>query len=1268
MAVWLKEDELMRELLKNKTTRSRFKRMLAMILVLIITLTSVNLNSFMKAKAATEYKTLYFIDNTAEQWVKNDSAVMELVDNTNGHDSYWMTQKDDVTWCVNVPESAYNITFNRYSSDKTTQWNSWSAGGRDENNAYYADGAEYGHWEVVEEGENYFHAGDIIYLDLSEFPEWENDDALMYVNFTDASKEENGGNDITISNADKNVYNPKLTNVQLTDSVYAYVVTYEDEGASELRFWRGNELTLWNYSVALSYEDYSNGKNCIKVTGWNDSGSLEISEYSIDFNLDSDGDELTDYYEIIFGSSNKSVDSDNDKLSDYEEVAIIGTNPTSIDTDNDGILDGNEDADIDNLKNAEECQYGTNNCTIDSDADGLSDYDEIKIYGTNPLSSDTDGDGAGDYWEIKNEFDAKLYNEIFKIKQMEIGENTSIEIDLTSTGENIESFSVLTHINDNLFINKLIPGYIGSGYDFEIDGEFEQASIKYYFDESFLEEENFKPVIYYYNEEIHELEEIETQWDGESNYVTAELPHFSTYLLLNKTKFDEVWEKEIKPPYLEGEEDVNLNIVFAVDLSGSMRGTKLSTTKTAIKSFINILDENDRAALVTFTSSATIVSDLTAEKDKLIEAVDSMSAYGLTSIYEGLEESVDILDKNNLSGYNMIIVFTDGYDEPATTYDTHYKKIVEKAKENNIVVHTIGISTVDEALLNKIAQTTGGNYYYASVVSELQDKIDSIKQETEDYTTDSNNDGISDYYTKLLCDGTLKITTESVITKWIGNYEKVQANADYDGDGLLNGEEIKIKNRNGRITAELVSDPTDEDIDGDDINDYDELSKGTNPFKYDVPAMHVDYLFNNDIYLASVLSEDYLTNPWLKTQVGAGNLLMNWKLSHTNDYKKSLLNFIEIHNEASYEETKLDFMIQMYESDLCEFLIELADYALILNDIGDLSSDYVEAKELLISTQGRIESLKKTLEAVKDYADIVGYDDEMRETYDNIFDQFLEQKLANTVASEAIKKSKLEGRLADRVGNYVRAISPKVKEKLKKAGKCFTYGIFAIDVGTNTLETLELYAALDVGYTQYVELEELFSAISIYSDNEELKSAAIDVKYAISDDFSKCISEMGTIMGDIGESGLELAYLLTISKVGTVGLALSAGWSIGDMIFNTGTINEELLKVIAYGDVAVAYSESLEDAIRYDCSPYYYICDESMLTELQILGQLRVVGEDKYAETSNERSFLIKWLGSLVECSQKDIEELCEDTIDEVIRRCDILKIVVSKKFKDCYF
>ena len=121
----------------NYLRKLQVKRILAGIWAVVMVLTSVNLSQFVSAQAAIEYVTLYFIDNTVQKWVKNDNAKMKAIDNSNGHDSYWMTQMDETTWSVKVPKSAYNITFNRYSSDKTTQWNSWSAGGRDENNAYY---------------------------------------------------------------------------------------------------------------------------------------------------------------------------------------------------------------------------------------------------------------------------------------------------------------------------------------------------------------------------------------------------------------------------------------------------------------------------------------------------------------------------------------------------------------------------------------------------------------------------------------------------------------------------------------------------------------------------------------------------------------------------------------------------------------------------------------------------------------------------------------------------------------------------------------------------------------------------------------------------------------------------------------------------------------------------------------------------------------------------------------------------------------------------
>lgn len=60
---------------------------------------------------------------------------------------------------------------------------------------------------------------------------------------------------------------------------------------------------------------------------------------------------------------------------------------------------------------------------------------------------------------------------------------------------------------------------------------------------------------------------------------------------------------------------------------------------------------------------------------------------------------------------------------------------------------------------------------------------------SQDTGVDSNNDGISDYLTKLMCDGVIRTGTGALV---FGSYSyvEVQTNNDIDGDGIKNGDEI----------------------------------------------------------------------------------------------------------------------------------------------------------------------------------------------------------------------------------------------------------------------------------------------------------------------------------------------------------------------------------------------------------------------------------------------------------------------------------------------
>ena len=84
----------------TRKLRSLFSVLFCMVLLCNIVFS----NAKIKGEVQEEKNvTIYFIDQTKEKWVENDNAVMKAIDNTNGHESYWMTKVDKITWRVNVP-------------------------------------------------------------------------------------------------------------------------------------------------------------------------------------------------------------------------------------------------------------------------------------------------------------------------------------------------------------------------------------------------------------------------------------------------------------------------------------------------------------------------------------------------------------------------------------------------------------------------------------------------------------------------------------------------------------------------------------------------------------------------------------------------------------------------------------------------------------------------------------------------------------------------------------------------------------------------------------------------------------------------------------------------------------------------------------------------------------------------------------------------------------------------------------------------------------
>lgn len=533
---------------------------------------------------------------------------------------------------------------------------------------------------------------------------------------------------------------------------------------------------------------------------------------------DSDSDGLYDYMEFLIGTDKYNPDTDGDGLSDNFEIMGTATNPLSKDSNKNGINDGEEDNDNDGLSNAEEEKLGTNPESKDSDEDNISDYEEVKKLSTKPSQRDTDSDGVSDGKEIAIGTNPLKAEKSFKITQKSNKKDTVVAgVNVTLSGNQVETLSVEKNNNKLLFSSE-IPGCIGGAYEFSVDGTFENAELSFEFDEDLLNQENFDPVIYYFNEEKQQLEPLDTTIVGNTAY--ANTTHFSTYILMNRTVYEESFQWM---DYWDSNKFTSLEIVFVIDDSGSMYYNDDTNQRlTVAQNLIDKLPTNSKIGVVKFESLTSILTNELTEDRELAKSYLTTSYFktsGGTSMYRAINDSFSLFNENaDDSVLKIMVVLSDG-----ETWDTHlHSSVVESANENKVKIYSVGLgssTTYFIKYLNPLSNNTGGEFYLSSNAEKLSEIYKDIGNRI-DIETDSDGDGIPDYYEdNMIIFNGIKIPLD-------------KNNPDTDGDGLLDSEEVTLlyeynsDNTKVKVTGFLKSDPSSIDSDNDGL--YDNLARYVN--------------------------------------------------------------------------------------------------------------------------------------------------------------------------------------------------------------------------------------------------------------------------------------------------------------------------------------------------------------------------------------------------------------------------------------------------------
>lgn len=567
------------------------------------------------------------------------------------------------------------------------------------------------------------------------------------------------------------------------------------------------------------------------------------SDTGTSMELDTDGDGMVDGVETILGLNYKSADTDGDGLNDYYEYAFCDLNPLSKDTDGDGILDNNEDEDNDGLVNELEYLHNTNPLIKDSDQDGLSDYDEIITYFTEPLCEDTDGDGLSDYDDVKLGFSPlkkdtdengipdseEIINQIFEqeIVDTEKKAVTKVTIDMSTAG-NIENTTSISNVYNIDKMSSDVVGLISVPVEINCSSKFEKATITFWYNKNELEGTNENDLaVMWYDKDNHcyKLLDEESVVNTETGTVSYTTTHFSTYMVVDRTKWYAAWKENLDYRTNVSDKTSFYDFAFVIDTSSSMSGNRISTAKEALKGFVEQLSPKDNACLIRFNSSAFDMQNFTNDKNLLNAAISKLYTGGRTNVNSGLVKALQLFDnQKNSDRKKAIILLCDG--------DVNYNKsTINKCIEKGISIYTVNVGPKSSKIhLKKMSEETGGEYYYCTSTDKIKEVFGLIQDATleEIDATDTDGDGLFDVYE------TVGIRLEN--GRIIRTNPKL---ADTDGDGLTDYEEVGIiysseLNIGTSLTikgkyALMYSDPLLKDTDSDGKID----SEDEKPWTYD---------------------------------------------------------------------------------------------------------------------------------------------------------------------------------------------------------------------------------------------------------------------------------------------------------------------------------------------------------------------------------------------------------------------------------------------------
>ena len=208
--------------------------------------------------------------------------------------------------------------------------------------------------------------------------------------------------------------------------------------------------------------------------------------------------------------------------------------------------------------------------------------------------------------------------------------------------------------------------------------------------------------------------------------VTDQNGHFVTGLPRSAFRVEE----DGKPQKIShfGSEDVPLELVVAVDVSGSM-APAMPRVKVAVKAFLGAVPSGDQVTLIGFNDSIFALTRRNTNPADRMKAVDRLAPWGATALHDVILRSVDMLGKQ--PGRRAIVIFSDGEDQGSHASITDVER---RLQASDVTLYMVGQGRGVEvaalkAVMQRLVEPTGGRALFTDSLDQLHASFTDLLEE-----------------------------------------------------------------------------------------------------------------------------------------------------------------------------------------------------------------------------------------------------------------------------------------------------------------------------------------------------------------------------------------------------------------------------------------------------------------------------------------------------------------------------------------------------------